>query len=214
MNKESVPKNWFLINLPLGKQPPPEFKEPLCYNSPCLKRIIEVKVYIDDTLWNMMSNDGLDPTNTIVKQMEEIFEGINEHLSNLDNGGYMIKFYKKVWKLENSDISLKERYIDRTDGNVKKVLNMEEIWAVALAFQESVGLLRDRNAVDLRILMSHKSQKDPSKTLGVAEENCLCTPETFPCIAIFSFEDLQKWGYRKERRQKQPKSWEIYFWDG
>ena len=173
-----------------------------------------MKVYIEDTLWNMMSNDGLDPTNDIVKQMEEIFEGINEHLSNLDNGGYMIKFYKKVVKLENSDIALKERYIDRTDGNVKKVLNMEEIWAVALAFQESVGLLRDRNAVDLRILMTHKSRKDPSKTLGVAEENCLCTPETFPCIAIFSIEDLHKWGYRKERCQKQPKRNIFLGWVG
>ena len=149
-----------------------------------------------------MSRDGFDPTNNIVQQTEEIFKGINEHLSNLDNGGYKIEFDKTVVKLENSDIVLKETYIDRMNGNVEKFLNQDEIWALAFAFQESVGLLRKRNAVALRILMTHKSQKDPSKTLGVAEELCLCTPQTFPCIAVFSIEDLHMWDYRKGRCQK------------
>ena len=188
-----------------GKQPPPNFKKPICMKPPCLKRRIKVKVYVEDTLWKMMSRDGSDPTKHIIKKMEKIFEGIDKHLANLDNGGYMIEFDKKVVKLGNSDVVLKETYVDRANRNVTKVFTPNKIWALTFAFQESVALLRDRNAVDLRILMAKKRRKDPSNSIGLAEEYCLCNPETFACIATFGIENIRKWARNKERYQKQPR---------
>ena len=182
-NKKPVLYN----NLYLGeKQPPPQFQKPICNKPPCLKKKIRVKVYIEDSLWNKMSWGGSDPTENIVENVENIFEGVNKHLDNLDNGGYMIEFDKKVVKLGNSDIVLQNTYRDRMDGNATKVLNREDIWSLTFAFQESVGLLKDRNAVDLRILMSEKSPRDPSDKIGLAEEDCLCNLKTFACIANFA----------------------------
>ena len=155
-------------------------------------------MYIEDRLWDMMSEDASDPTEKIIEQMEKIFEGINKHLDNLDNGGYIMDFDKKVVKLDNSDIVLKNTYVDRVDGNVTKVFDADQIWALTFAFQESVELLRNRNAVDLRILMTHKSKSDSdAEKIGMAEELCLCNPQTFACIAVFAIEHLNYWAYQE-----------------
>ena len=184
------------------KQPPPKFKKPTCNKPPCLKKIIGVKVYIEDTLWNKTSWGGSDPTEDIIDKMENIFKGINKYLANLDNGGFMIDFDKKVEKLGNSDIVLKDTYLDRANGNVTKALNREEFWALTFAFQQSVELLKDRNAVDIRILVSQKHPNDPQTTIGLAEEDCLCNPKTFACIANFSIKFLDDWHLNTGRRQK------------
>ena len=65
-----------------------------------------------------------DPRKKIIKNLEEIFKEINKHLNNLDNGGYMIEFDKKVVKLEDSDVVLQARYVDRMEeDNVTKEFN-------------------------------------------------------------------------------------------
>ena len=102
-------------------------------------------------------------------------------------------------KLENSDIFLQDSYVDRWDRNVTKVFDPDKILSFTFAFQESVALLRDRNAVDLRILMILKSKQDPDLIIGTAEEECLCNPKTFACVAIFSIKQdrLSNWAYHK-----------------
>ena len=154
----------------------------------------------------MMAEERSDPTEDIINNMEDIFEGINKHLDKLDNGGYMIEFDKTVVKLENSDIVLKETYIDRLARNVTKIVNPNDVMALTFAFQESVALLKNRNAVDMRILMTHKSQKDPNpSSIGMAEEICLCNPETFACIAIFAIQHIKSWMHHQGKCQKLPR---------
>jgi len=178
-----------------GKQPPPKFEKPICIKPPCLMKKIRVKVYIEDSLWNMMSEDGSDPSEDIIGRMEELFEEINKHLNNLDNGGYMIEFNQKVVKLGDTDIVLKDSYVDRNDGNVTKEFKSDSINSFTFAFQESVGLmdLKERMIWDMRILVIHKSPKDKSFFTGTAEESCLCNPDTFACTAVFSIRDPTRW---------------------
>ena len=165
-----------------------------------------VKLYIEDTLWNMMSSDGCDlsdPSEDIIERMEEVFEEVNKHLNNLDNGGYMIEFNNQVVKLENSDIVLKDSYVDLNDGNVTKEFNPDSIHSFTFAFQESVGLmdLKERMAWNLRILVIPKSPKD-NNVIGTAEESCLCNSHTFACISVFSIVNLTRWTTHKEKCQK------------
>ena len=114
-------------------------------------------------------------------------------------------------KLGNSDVVLKDTYRDRTDGNVTKVLNREDIWSLTFAFQESVELLRDRNEVDLRILVSQLSWNSPILTVAIAEENCLCNPHTFACIANFGIKYLDNWTFNEGRCQKFHRIWGKVF---
>ena len=181
----------------LAKNEAPKFKRPICKDPPCLKRKIRVKVYIEDMLWGIMAEIVTDPTEIIIEQLVQVFEEINKNLDNLDNGGYMIDFDKKVVKLENSDIVLQDSYVDRWEGNVTKAFDPDKILAFTFAFQESVALLRNRNEVDLRILMIYKRKQDPGPEIGTAEEECLCNPHTFACIAIFAIQQrhLSNWAY-------------------
>ena len=138
--------------------------------------------------------------------MEELFEEIDKDLANLDNGGYMIEFNKKVVKLGNSDVVLKDSYVDRLEGNVTKEFNPDNMHAFTFAFQESVGLmdLKERMIWDMRILVIHKSPKDKSLFTGTAEESCLCNPDTFACTAVFSIRDPTRWTADKEKCQNKP----------
>merc|ERR1712106_292939 len=61
-------------------------------------------------------------------------------------------------------------------------------------FQEAVQKLADRSAVDLRILVIPKRGTGPT---GTAEETCICNPDWFGCVAIFSIRSLNNWSYHK-----------------
>ena len=181
-----------------------------------------MKVYIEDHLWNSMADecnihdeecktydfiDSKDPREMIIENMEKIFRGVNKHLDNLDNGGYMVEFDRKVVKLVNSDVVLQQTYVDRMNGNVTKDFDIHDIIAITFAFQESVALLKERNAVDLRILVALKSPDSPAPyqyTIGTAEEACLCNPDTFACVAVFGIEDISYWEFHTGKCQKQP----------
>ena len=98
-------------------------------------------------------------------------------------------------KLGRSEISLKNNYVDRINGNVTKRVDPDNIFSHTFAFQEAVQKLADRNAVDLRILVIPERGTDP--TLATSEETCICNPDWFGCVAIFSIRSLNNWSYHK-----------------
>merc|ERR1712106_564349 len=177
---------------------PPSFaRPPVCKNPPCSMKRIGVSIYIEDSLWDKMSNitGGDDPTDKITDQLKNIFKGVNEHLATLDNGGFKVEIGRPVVKLGRSEISLKNNYVDRINGNVTKRFDPDNIFSHTFAFQEAVQKLADRSAVDLRILVIPERGPDP--TLATSEETCICNPDWFGCVAIFSIRSLTNWSYHK-----------------
>merc|ERR1719483_747517 len=138
---------------------------------------------------------GDDPTEEINHQLENMFNGVDKHLSNLDNAGFKVDFGRRVVKLGRSEISLKNNYVDRINGNVTKRVDPDNIFSHTFTFQEAVQKLADRNAVDLRILVIPERGTDP--TLATSEETCICNPDWFGCVAIFSIRSLTNWPYHK-----------------
>ena len=67
---------------------------------PCIKKLIRSKIYVEDSLWDDMSeySEEEDPSDAIRKQLDNQYEEVIE-------------------KLGKSEIRLKDTYIDRLDGN-------------------------------------------------------------------------------------------------
>jgi len=180
------------------KLPPPGFVNPVCKNPPCNLKKIRAKIYIEDSLWDQMSSAvaGGNPTNEIDQQLSKIFEGVNEHLENLDNGGFKVE-YEDVVKLGQSDIVLQNTYVDRINGNKTTKVDPNNIFSHTFTFQEAVQKLTDRNSVDIRILMIKEVRGGPDLTLATSEETCICNPAWFGCVGIFSIRYLGQWAYHK-----------------
>jgi len=162
---------------------------------------IKASVVIEDSLWEEISTvvGGGDPTREIVKQLENLFEGVNKHLVRLDNGGFMVDFDHNITKLGESSINFKSTYVDRQKGNITKEFDNNDIFAHTYAFQEAVQELPDRNAVDIRILVISERNTTGKKqsVKATAEENCICNPNWFGCIAVFSIKLKNDWSYHQ-----------------
>ena len=163
-------------------------------------RKIRASIVIEDSLWEDMStfHGEDDPTQEIVNQLETLFKGVNKHLVRLDNGGFMVDFDHNVTNFGKSGIRLKNTYIDRTDKNILKKFDKSDIFAHTFTFQEAVEVLPNRYDVDLRILII------PERTLignlqprGTAEETCICNPDWFGCIAVFSIVLKNNWSFHQ-----------------
>merc|ERR1712106_51525 len=177
--------------------PPPSFVNQECYTSqPCYMKRIGASIYIEDSLWDKMSSltRGNDPTEEITDNLKTIFKGVNKHLATLDNGGFKVEIERPVAKLGRSEISLKNNYVDRINGNVTKRFDPDNSFSHTFTFQEAVQKLADRSAVDLRILVIPERGTDPT---GTAEETCICNPDWFGCVAIFSIRFLTNWSYNE-----------------
>jgi len=179
------------------KLPPPNQTVPICGDPPCVRRIIRASIFIEDSLWNEMSSetDGGDPTILIVDQLEIMFDGVNKHLHELDNGGFMVEFDQNVTKLGQSDIKLKNSYVDRQHGNVTKKFDKDDIFSHTFTFQEAVQDLPNRYSVDLRILVI--PERGTSRTKATAEETCICNHNWFGCVAIFSIRFINNWSFHQ-----------------
>jgi len=186
----------------LSKKPPPKFSEPVCDSKlgcdrPIMK--IKTKIYIEDTLWDQMAillNDESPEniTEKINQNMLEIYKDVNEQLKNLDNGGYVVYFDNKTTvKLNESDITLGDEYVDRLDGNTTKLFNPGHIYPYTFTFQEAIQNMNDtdRQEVDIRVLMLPGVQG----STGTAEETCLCNPKWFGCMIVFQLRNLTNWAF-------------------
>jgi len=180
------------------KLQPPGFVSPVCKNPPCNMKKIKAKIYIDDSLWDQMSSEagGGNPINEIVKQLNIVFEGVNKHLENLDNGGFRVDFVDVV-RLGKSEIVLQNTYIDRINGNVTTKFDPNNIFSHTFTFQEAVQKLANRNSVDLRILIIKEVRGGPDRTIATSEETCICNPTWFGCVGIFSIRFTDQWDYHK-----------------
>jgi len=187
----------WLTMLQAKKAPPPGKTDPVCEQHPCFMRKIRARIVIEDNLWDAMSSagGGGDPSQDIVHQLETIFDGVNKHLRELDNGGFMVDFNRNVIKLGESAIKLKKSYVDRLDRNITKKFNKNNIFAHTFTFQEAVQDLSDRHAVDLRILVIPERGTNP--VLATSEETCICNRTWFGCVAIFSIRFLNNWSYHQ-----------------
>jgi len=141
----SMVLSW-LTMLQAKKAPPPDKTDPVCEQHPCFMRKIRARIVIEDNLWDAMSSagGGGDPSQDIVHQLETVFDGVNKHLRELDNGGFMVDFNRNVIKLGESAIKLKKSYVDRLDRNITKKFNKNNIFAHTFTFQEAVQDLPDR----------------------------------------------------------------------
>ena len=151
-----------------------------------MQRMIRARILIEDNLWDAMSSaaGGGDPSQDIADQLETAFDGVNKHLRELDNGGFMVDFDHNVTKLGESGIRLRKSFVDRRHGNVTKMFDKNDIFSHTFTFQEAVQELPDRRAVDIRILVI--PMRGGGQELAAAEETCICNPGWFGCVAIFS----------------------------
>jgi len=194
---------WILILISLvvfpslGRKPPaPNYEKPVCYSEPCTKRIIKAKIYVEDTLWDNMSDlvGQDDPGFVIRKQLDNTFSKVNKLLGELDNGGYRVEYVRNVTKLGASNIKLKDTYVDRINGNKTKKVDINNIFSHTFTFQEAVQKLPGRRNVDLRILIIPE-RRGGGPTLATAEETCICNYNWFGCIAVFSIRKLNDWTF-------------------
>eukprot|EP00092_Neocalanus_flemingeri_P086642 GFUD01109228.1.p1 GENE.GFUD01109228.1~~GFUD01109228.1.p1 ORF type:complete len:286 (-),score=77.15 GFUD01109228.1:363-1220(-) len=176
------------------KLPPPGYAGPVCYKPPCTARMINIKMYVEDSLWDRMVREARgDPTELLGVQMDIIFTYVNRILQQLDNGGFKVDFARDVVKLNRSEIVLEDTYVDRINGNKTTKVDPTNIFSQTFQFQEAVQKLPDRNSTDLRILFITERRSDP--TLAASEETCICNPDWFGCVAVFSIAFLDNWGH-------------------
>ena len=108
-------------------------------------RVVTMKVYIGREMWEA-TNDLVDTDveQFMIESLEKVFPIVNEHLSNLDDGGYFVQFDKTVHRLEKSDVKIEKTYMDRTDGNTTKKFKYSNIWSHTFTFQEAVQKMEGR----------------------------------------------------------------------
>jgi len=188
-----------LASLQARKEPPPGQTEPVCESPPCFLRKIRASIVIEDSLWEDMSSgrNNKGSSQEIVKQLKTVFEGVNKHLSRLDNGGFMVEFDHNVTKLGESGIRLKNTYVDRLNRNISKTFDKNNIFAHTFTFQEAVQELPNRHVVDLRILVIPERGTIQHTVLATSEETCICNRNWFGCIAVFSIRFKKNWSYHQ-----------------
>merc|ERR1712080_14552 len=171
--------------------PPPSDPEPVCVTPPCTRRLVNVKVYIDDNLWLVYESQRGNIS--IPERVTQVFSGVNNHLKRLDNGGYKIVTDGSVVRMSESDVyPLGPTYVDRNDGDKIKTFVPEDKMSQAFAFQEAVFALPNstRKEVDLRAMFMF------GRCGGNAEEMCICEQHTvfnYGCIAVFCISSLSNW---------------------
>ena len=85
-----------------------------------------------------------------------------------------------------SDVTLADTYVDRSDGNITKEANKYRTLSWTFRFQEAVAKLNTDPTIDIRVLMSYYSG---IVTSSAAEENCICGNWPFACIAVLTVDE-------------------------
>ena len=78
------------------------------------------------------------------EQATRAFDRVNQNMRGLDNGGYKVKWNGTIQRLENSDVKIKETYVDRLDGNKTKNFDQKNIFSHTFTFQEAVEKMPGR----------------------------------------------------------------------
>jgi len=173
----------------------------ICYkNSSCTTKYIRTKIYIEDELYNKIqkhrkeSNISMD--DYVNGKLTRMFDSINEHLKNLDNGGYEAGYGGTFDLLNSSDVAMGNTYIDRWNRNENKTFDKNKVLAWTFTFQEGVQNMdpRIKSRADIRILMRWNPGYDLDGQSGsFSEENCICNTDwKYGCMAVFNV-DLGSW---------------------
>jgi len=158
-------------------------------------KLVTVKVYVNPDLWSavdsLIGNKGTEEKvkQYIIGQFQKMTAIADNHMINLDDGGYKVKFDKSIHKLEKSDVKMGKEYVDRLDNNATKQWNEHDIMSQTFTFQQAVEKLPNRNDVDLRIMLLPQKILD-SEIKAAAEEHCLCDPEWFGCVLVMGIKDI------------------------
>ena len=100
-----------------------------------------MKVYIDKNLWRRTDED-LDPEDdveeAIIDKVDKLLTSTNKHLRKLDEGGFGVKFGNIIHRLENSDVKMRNFYVDRINKNIEKKFNAKDVFGYTFTFQEAV----------------------------------------------------------------------------
>ena len=108
-------------------------------------RVVTMKVYVGRDIWKDVKEEvDRDVNMFMVESLEKLLLNVNEHLGNLDDGGYFVQFDKTVHRLEKSDVNIKRTYSDRMDGNATKPFKQSSIWSRTFTFQEAVEEMEGR----------------------------------------------------------------------
>ena len=108
-------------------------------------RVVTMKVYVGRDIWEATREEvDTDVEQFMVESLEKLFPLVNKQLSNLDNGGYFVKFDKTVHRLDKSDVKIKKTYMDRLDGNATKKFRRSDIFSHTFTFQEAVQEMKGR----------------------------------------------------------------------
>jgi len=183
------------------KLPPPEYVSAVCDKPDCSRKLIKTKVYVEDNLWYRFGTqphvDADNPIPEIARQLEWLFDKfVNHHLGNLDNGGFKIEWdIADIVKLNRSDVVPADTYIDRLNNNKTMQADPKDIFSHTFTFQEAVEKLPDRSDFDLRVLFILHRSFDEDRPLATAEETCICNPNWFGCVAIFSLRFWDNWAF-------------------
>ena len=78
-------------------------------------------------------------------QVRAIFDLVNKNLRKLDDGGYKVKLKGKIQRFENSDVKIKNTFVDRNDGNKTKRFDSSSIISHVYTFQEAVEKMPGRS---------------------------------------------------------------------
>ena len=114
-------------------------------NGSLAPRVVTMKVYVGRDIWKDVKEEvDRDVNMFIVERLENLIFNVNEHLGNLNNGGYFVQFDKTVHRLEKSDVNIKRTYSDRLDGNATKPFKQSSIWSRTFTFQEAVQEMKGR----------------------------------------------------------------------
>ena len=108
-------------------------------------RIVTMKLYVNRDIWEATGEAVATDVNTfMVDSLENMLAIANKHLSHLDNGGYFAQFDKTVSRLEESDVTIRNTFIDRQDGNATKTFDKSQINSHTFTFQEAVQEMEGR----------------------------------------------------------------------
>jgi len=159
-------------------------------------RIVEVEFLIDNERWNEFQDKyGKNPMANITEEINQLLHDASQYLAKLDKGGYKLHLHKPLKRLENSQFKLGSTYRDRRNDNLTRSLDKNDVVGYAFAFQDTVskmvsqGWKTEPNIV--RYILASACPYTWCEVGGLSpdaasEEVCLCHPETFPCIGIFT----------------------------
>lgn len=150
-------------------------------------RIIEIEFLIDQNRWKTYQQKyGDDPMPKINQEIRQLLADASRHLKKLDNGGFKLHLHKPVELLENSIFQVGPTYRDRRAKNRTRILDTRDIVGYTFAFQDgvsrqlSLGWTTPSNIV--RFILAERRGRENA----AAEEFCLCNPDTFPCVGVFT----------------------------